>query len=217
MKNNFLGHKLLYVTHNFVQDVFSANTLEEEYLRNVKHDYNEYIINTKNCRIKNLNPFDDSIKLLVYGHKKEECINNHWMEPLTYLKNGVLSINGTIEKKYFSSSLHAVRKCHYRKIIRPIGDDFNIRYGKPVAFKKSIKIKDEFIIVSCFNIFWSKLYENFHYQIVKKPKKPRKLDDKRLNIVLLGIDSMSRLNMLRHLNKLHKLLKDNGAIEMKGK
>lgn len=81
-------------------------------------------------------------------------------------------------------------------------------------------IKDEFIHVKCKFKNGTKLYEEFHSFIFDKPQveeRCRNANKSQYSVLIVGVDSVSRLNMHRQLNATaNYLLNEMEAIEMYG-
>jgi hypothetical protein len=91
--------------------------------------------------------------------------------------------------------------------------------------------KDEFIMVKCdgwginalINNFKTEIYRNIHATIITKDKVAEKFEKakatdktKKTNVLMIGIDSISRLNLMRAMPATHEYLNQNQWIEMKG-
>ncbi|XP_071143243.1 uncharacterized protein [Mytilus edulis] len=202
-----------------------------------------FLVNTENCRIPNVDPFDKSIKHLLNLHSRHYSCDDH--QVVTYIKGNTLFLNQTKQSKRLSfCRLEAI----YRK-----GNSF--KFGEESqAFNSSFEIKDEFIKVKCYNFSGAVMAENYHMHFIMKYTKNEKSnysnhqvnDTKnnetqkflfkigiksnvlsrqsrqfeikdRLNILLLMIDSTSRINSLRYLPKTRQyLIETLGAVEMMG-
>lgn len=100
---------------------------------------------------------------------------------------------------------------------------FIFRWAKKcVPFIKSAKITDEFVKVECTRGNES-VYIDYHSftpankvsRLLQKQKKSLKRKEA-VSVLVLGIDSVSRLNLHRKMPETYKFLKDSGAIEMLG-
>jgi hypothetical protein len=84
----------------------------------------------------------------------------------------------------------------------------------------------EFIFVYCHVWFTNKnedkkVYRNIHAVVRRKPDAERilkstKTRKQHLNVLMFGIDSVSRMNFIRCAPKTHKHLEDTGWFQMEG-
>ncbi|ESO93704.1 hypothetical protein LOTGIDRAFT_153160 [Lottia gigantea] len=100
--------------------------------------------------------------------------------------------------------------------------------SEAVNFTSDIEVKDEFLSISCFTKESTEpFYKNFHAFLISKTDAIKKLkknfeaekarSKEHLNVVMIGIDSLSRLNHMRSMPKARDYLLNNlSAIELKG-
>ena len=105
----------------------------------------------------------------------------------------------------------------YRGIFRR--GDFNYVLGTAVKVSKTEKIKDEFIEVECrvkngriLREFWLQPVPHEHL-LKRTAKRPPGLP---LNVLVVGMDSLSHANAQRKLPKLYDYLKELGAVIFNG-
>ena len=116
--------------------------------------------------------------------------------------------------------------CHYRPFIR-VNDSATFKPGKNVYFSYGQKylISDEFIQVECSNGL--KNYSEYHSFLPKKPEVLKRVQKKirheskmmqedKMNVMILGIDSLSRLNFHRTMKQSKRTLNKLGGIEFFG-
>ena len=98
----------------------------------------------------------------------------------------------------------------YRQIKRD--GDFKIAYGPPIPVTHKDEIKDEFIEVEYILKDEKRIKEVFIQPVLHEHLKNREISKKPgipLNILIIGIDSVSHANAQRKLPKVYKLLKDD--------
>ena len=181
-------------------------------------DTGEYILNSENCRIPAVFPFHPSVKDTIEFRPPISCSVETPM--LTYIEKFVhVTVNRSALRHYGQ-----VKYCKYYQVFRPsLGDDdvFNIS-TVGVRFVNSAFVTFDFIMVQCFNLQDKSVYKHYHaliqpkYQKQKESKvqesKPRKP-----NILMVGIDSVSRLNFLRLMPETRRvLLHELKAFDLKG-
>ncbi|XP_013422187.1 uncharacterized protein LOC106182088 [Lingula anatina] len=184
-------------------------------------------VDTQGCVITELDPFDPSILKYL---RRLNPITCKWNASLTYIdRQRWLWINQTVNQTIHSGK---VKDCGYKTFDKwPDYDDF-VLYQKDITyFQTRVKVvMSDFIQVYCRDSDNRTIYENIHAHI-KVPdqrirdKINRLLADSDnfrngrfpLSIAILGIDSMSRSNFVRHLPKTLKYLqKKMGAFVFKG-
>lgn len=164
-----------------------------------------YIINTKGCRIRRLDPFDkESMSKLKKGFYKR-CKDD---EELTEIKIDyktrmyTVSVNERKANKYYGKI-----ECSYSNVLRV--NESNVAYGKPIKFDKSINIPKtaDQICVMC-KTFFKKVYENC-YAFIQVKKNPEKKPSNKVNVLIIGIDSIARNNFIRTMSSTWAYLRSN--------
>ncbi|GFY52066.1 uncharacterized protein TNIN_290791 [Trichonephila inaurata madagascariensis] len=173
----------------------------------------EPLIPDQKCQLPRIHPFDQSI--LTYLTSPKPIICKERVAALTFVdKDGILRFNFTAVK----SSGYVVEKldCDYKEIIRK--NDFEVKYGD--AQKISIngsKLFSDFVYVSCYNFAGIPFYTNVHCHIFPKKDRLKPTSDSMYNVLIIGIDSLSRLSFIRHLPKTYKfLIKNLNAFVFRG-
>ena len=130
-----------------------------------------------------------------------------------------------LQKFYNISDLNLLN-CHYKPFIR-VNDSATLKSDKRVqlSFGEKYLISDEFIQVQC--VYGLKNHSEYHSFLPKKPKVIERVQKKifynsemnqeeKLNVMILGIDTLSRLNFHRTMKKSCKTLYKLGGIELFG-
>ncbi|KAJ8943439.1 hypothetical protein NQ318_015719 [Aromia moschata] len=176
----------------------------------------KYLINTSKCRIPDIDPFNSEVNKYVCKEEYSNCTN---LGLLTYIdkSDGVatLRVNGSLLPLY---TLFPVTCC-YSKIFRTNyvnNNDNEITFSACQEFKDKTVISYPFIRVTCSSVL-GKIYSNTHATVI--PNETRILADgeraNRFSILLVGIDSISKLNLRRTLPKTYAHLKEN-YLELRG-
>ncbi|KAL3868917.1 hypothetical protein ACJMK2_041670 [Sinanodonta woodiana] len=186
-----------------------------------------YLVNMPSCKIPNIDPFDISIRHLVRRGGPQLCPHR---VSLTFQRETTLFINWTAvnEPPYYGD----LKYCTFTPIYRPKHEETDhdfLRYlEESEPFKDTLSVKDDFIRVSCYNSSDLKIYINFHAfihrsttdSVVRSRRFIEYVQSKTaetLNVLMIGIDSVSRLNSIRQLENTRKfLVGELGAIEMNG-
>ena len=186
--------------------------------------HNEYAVHTKGCRIPLINPMDPTIIRFV---TKKTILLSHCP-----YNDGLVSVNGNrLQMNRSLAKGKNVTYCEYAVISRPdVGSDDKVLVSPRVRFNDSAILgehKDLFhvychssngTVVAKYNFATIIPRKNLEDRCVKKRREFKK-DKKRdhFDIILFGLDSMSRSNSIRHLVRTREiLLNELGAIEMKG-
>lgn len=100
------------------------------------------------------------------------------------------------------------------------------RLSDCVGFAKTFEIptKIEYILVKCKSSNGKSLYTNTHAIMRERPEVRQKLDDatqasnrtRPLSVLMMSIDSISRLNLIRAMPRTAQHFYDNGWFELQG-
>ena len=172
------------------------------------------LLDTPGCKLPDIDPFDSRILHLIHPVEPLEC---HGRAPLTYMDGRTLRINWVVLDHVYENDL---LQCEYSGFSRS-GNDNQVTYEKNViAFIESVNVSSEFVKVTCFG-GQGLIYKNFHTVIQRIPKvesrceknherfRKRENPSEIMNIVMIGIDSMSRLNYERNMPRTRKYVLDN--------
>ncbi|XP_031623162.1 uncharacterized protein LOC116340686 isoform X2 [Contarinia nasturtii] len=200
--------------------------------------YKSYFINTEGCRMPSFKVFDDNVKKYLLDIRPIQCGG----KPLVRSNNNYLwiDLNVTeIESTYDIDYIDELQ-CEYQPFRRK--NDFENEYPKPsqkVRFKFGdvVRVPEEFIRVICRVLGRKKaIYEDYHFFTKNKKTTTESLNHKTrmanddnnndseknksnepINVMVIGIDSVSRLNFHRRMNETADVLLNNlKAIEMFG-
>lgn len=180
-----------------------------------------YVVNTPNCRILDVNAYDVSVRHLIVEQSALRC---NATPPLTFVHGANIIVNKTALHVFYADNFDF---CEYQAIARPNepSDNRFVYLPKRYVFVDRITVEHEFVRVVCFGKVSTMIYQNFYAFILKNFTREKKLDGlyrkskprEKYNYILLGIDSVSRPNFMRHLPKTRQYIKDQlGAVEMKG-
>ncbi|GAB1601322.1 uncharacterized protein LOC115217513 [Argonauta hians] len=210
--------------------ILSSSSSSRHFLEvgQVEHstEYTGFLVETENCRIPNLDPFEPSIRAYIKLNGVLKCPDK---PVLTYQEDDFIRINRTAIKFY---NLRDFKKCHYQTIVRPKNkSDFKFEYVQSgIWFSNDTRSKHEFIRVVCYSESGGLMYSNFHSFIIRDENvvKQRtkyfhafhKLNPhlkEKFNVLMIGVDSVSRLNSIRQMKQTRKyILETLGAYELSG-
>jgi hypothetical protein len=190
-------------------------------------DEKSFLVDTPACKIPEFDPWDASVTNYV---TKGEPIICEPFATMTYTNGSYLYLDwNEINNSPFVDNFG---HCKYQPIFRPIKADYNddwkyLEYSEP--FRTAVEITYEFIRVDCFDKTEMTIYTNFYTFVFAKSKvekrckkrfqrhlKQNKVNE-RLNVVMLGVDSVSRLNFMRQMLETRRYLLDAlHAVELTG-
>ncbi|XP_031351350.1 uncharacterized protein LOC116176732 isoform X2 [Photinus pyralis] len=181
------------------------------------NDLRGFLVKTEACRIPDMDPFDSSVKRYISKPKQFVCNKNKppLMEAnLTY----VYMLNDSLSS-YLVKDLSALKCCYspfYRVEPSSTQGDTKISYNKCVQFNQSAKVEDDFIRVAC-TYEKKEIYKDFFSFVPIKPRITKfSTEPKKLNVLIIGLDAVSRLNFHRQMPNTVKTLKNMGAVELLG-
>lgn len=173
--------------------------------------------------------FDEGVKKYVKTPKS--------IRPCSYYNNSLLESNEThiwmnsaILQLYDVPSEVNVTCC-YKPFYRPsaiadisaIDIDDRVEYESCTVFANIIEVTDEFVKVSCGYDDYKTMYEQYFLFATKKTIISNREDASDMshnqsayNVLIMGIDAISRLNFYRTMPKTLQYLKNKGAIELLG-
>lgn len=181
---------------------------------------NGYLINTPGCRIPEMDPRDHTV--ITYIFKPDE-INCKGLPPLFNSNLTSLFIVNEHLSHYKITNMSDL-KCYYQEFWRrdPIGNEKDTQ----IAFSKSctpltdtvVDINVEFVKVLCNDTNGKHVYEDyFAFVPLKKKVDSPPTSGVKPNILVLGLDAVSRVNVHRQLPKTCDYLnKELHAVEMLG-
>ena len=186
----------------------------------------KFLLDSPYCKIPDIDPFDPIAAGQVNRQGQLRCKGQR---SITYVDGPVLRINRTVIDEVYKENF---TYCTYTPILRPNPNDRYIEYGNQSApFDKDVLIppEHEFLVVVCHNGTNQVFYTNIHGFITIKPDLEKRCNQNfetfaktnpstdQFNVLLIGIDSISRLNFHRNMQQTRDfLINELSAIEMFG-
>ncbi|XP_015114956.1 uncharacterized protein LOC107039709 [Diachasma alloeum] len=190
-----------------------------------------FLVRNKGCRIAALDPLDSFSKRFMKVEKPIKCQFGSQL-PLIESNETHVFVNSSIVNQYYNAT--ELPNCCWREFHRKQNDDDQITMEKSCHhFQTSTRISAEFIRVECWRD-GTGIYRDYHFFVLHKPEvevrckisskqKHKKyflptkpVTTNKLSILVLGLDSISRLNFHRMMPKTVKTLEALSAIEMLG-
>ncbi|KAJ8943440.1 hypothetical protein NQ318_015720 [Aromia moschata] len=168
---------------------------------------------TPGCRIENVDPYSEEIKDYIYKVNAITCSSR---KPLTYILKRedklTLNINASLLTDY---SMLPVTCCFSTIKRNPLGPhpDDNLIISDCAQFNDSVRVTGDLVKVECSN-FFHKVYENVH--ITLQPPNATVLNKDAPNVLLIGIDGVSRSNLIRTMPRTMEFCEKNGWVNLKG-
>ena len=135
---------------------------------------------------------------------------------LTYINNGSIMFTKELLGLYQN---HSDLNCEVVPWYRGNGDDYDdIKFGHRLELAYSMRVPSDFMKVRCWTKDNLKLYTNLHFAIKRRKNfKPVSKKSMGFNVVILGFDSVSRMNWMRVLPKTHEYFTEKlGGHVLKG-
>lgn len=186
-----------------------------------------FVLNTAGCQIPDWDPYDPSV-LPFFNKVKGPYKCPGRPQFMKSKPKAVISMDHNLLTLYYGIQQENL-SCTYRPIVRDPGPanertDNKHKFGDYKTLQFGVPIKDEFLVVNCsigdapnFTQFIPLVPLKQEVEDIKSQKSKTAADASNLNVVIVGIDSVSKLNFLRHFQKTHKYLKENlNYFELKG-
>lgn len=196
----------------------------QEFDQENRESHQSYFVNAEGCRMPSFKMIDSNVEKFLFISKAVDCGKS-----LTRSNNNYLwiDLNETeIQLKYGINNVNDLH-CEYEPFIRK--NDFKNEYPTTnrkmrLRFGDFLKVMDEYIRVICRITGRKKeIYRDYHYFVQAKKSKENFINqnerkkEQNMSIMVIGLDSVSRLNFHRRMNESAAvLLNDLQAIELFG-
>lgn len=172
------------------------------------------VLDTHGCKVPKLNPWDPSVIHLIQILDPFVCCGPSLLMHSNL--DGSISLNEWVLLIY-----HGLRpehiSCSYQPVYRelefpnyPFESGYSAGNVTPLEF--GVALNEEFVGTHC-----KMYYDKFYYQYfafphlkpkIEKERNERSPPEHRLNVILAGVDSVSKLNFLRHFTRTRAFLKE---------
>ncbi|OWF43798.1 uncharacterized protein LOC110459247 [Mizuhopecten yessoensis] len=160
------------------------------------------------CVIPDVDPFDEEIMKFDWHPKPPSCSDS---KPLLFIDmDGLIQFNATslATRKIAKSDID----CAYNPVERSGGDD-KVVFKPEVRFKEPEYIKSDVVVASCLDknakLIYKSVLTNVDFRTVLNSKKVKTAFSYQFNVLLFGIDSLSRTGALRKIPKAMKYLEED--------
>ncbi|VEN58507.1 unnamed protein product [Callosobruchus maculatus] len=215
----FIFGALLYFVDIFEIEFLSLQPTIES-IKDFTYDSNKgFAINTPGCRIPEMDPFDPAVQPFILPPTRVKC--NKGVPALFEANLTSIYILKSSLPAYNVSDFSDLHCCY--SVIRRVEpkkklpDNFFSNNEKCSYINGStIIINDEFIKVQCFVDNTTIYTDTFSFVPIKNTTKSKVIYRKPLNVLVVGLDAVSRLNLHRQMPITVKYLQKLGAVEMLG-
>ncbi|GFR23438.1 uncharacterized protein TNCT_305481 [Trichonephila clavata] len=176
-------------------------------------DLNEPRSSGQKCVLPRLHPFHPSI--WNYFSPPKDIVCKTRRPDLTYISNdGILQFNLTVVQRIgytVGKNLH----CFWSKVLRAgpnEEDDDEVVYGKEFPLPQngsSLPFDHEVFQVNCKSFAGIPVYDKLHIRIRNVSRSEKKSPKNPVNVLIFGLDSMSRLGFMRLLPRTYQYLTDS--------
>ncbi|XP_032676135.1 uncharacterized protein LOC116846422 isoform X2 [Odontomachus brunneus] len=180
-----------------------------------------FLVHNKGCRIPAMDPLDPAIKRFITKEEPLVCEYGNF-PPLIESNNTALFVNPLAWDKFYNKSEEI--NCCWRSFRRTKDQDNAITYDEEChPFQDSCIVNTEFVKVECYrgnNMIYKDYFAFLPRKSWVEDRCKQALDtdtaNDRLSMLVIGLDSISRLNFHRMMPMTVKALQSLGAVEMFG-
>ena len=174
-----------------------------------------FLIKTEGCKIPEMNVTDPSISSFIFKEKPVIC--NKGVPALVDSNLTSIYLLNTSFPHYGINDTELLDCCYspFKRVDPAEGQtDDEVHISACNRFNDSANISDSYIIVRC-NYNEKEIYKDFFSFVVERGYDHAR-EETRPNVLILGIDSLSRLNFLRQMPKTYEALKNIKAVDFLG-
>ncbi|CAG9817110.1 unnamed protein product [Phaedon cochleariae] len=187
----------------------------------------DFLIDTSSCKMPLFDHFSEEANRTYMYLPPIKCSE---FDSLTHVTVENNTAHLRIRKKYLNQYYESDEEidCCYSYIMRagtPDEPDVGISWTECHSFNSTVTLQEDTVMVKCY-LGADKIYENVHKSILISPdiysklkyshKKQRRTKRKPLSVILMVIDSVSRLNFQRTMPQTRNYLLGNDFVEFFG-
>lgn len=201
-------------------------------IKNERHNELHFLIDNPTCKIPHWDPTDQSLDEVLIQSDPFEC-PKYPTDGLIYESQGVLHINGTIKESIlveYGEDPEASFNCCVFYILRDLEDDdsnFRLTDECMEFFNDTFSLTEPMTKIDCYlneNLAYEKyIYLPLPAKLHSMDRSPKNLSSRKqfenedkLSVLILGMDSVSRLMFHRSLPQTKQVLDGMGAVEFRG-
>ncbi|CAG5121545.1 unnamed protein product [Candidula unifasciata] len=171
------------------------------------------------CEFPRVDPFEPSVVKIAGVDKQTATCEGMYLSDLTYIDGHTLKVNTSMVEDYLNVS--DFQHCKYRSIFRHITNDNSFKYGewsKPFKDKVDLPKDAEFLKVECMKNTSELISKTFYYLVPRheeleefdllnlKKRQAMSLPKETLNVIMIGLDTLPRHQLIRACNKTYSYL-----------
>ncbi|XP_012274673.1 uncharacterized protein LOC105696632 isoform X2 [Orussus abietinus] len=181
-----------------------------------------FLVRNRGCTMPALDPFDPFVQPYVHKENPIVCELDGKRTPLFESNVSSIYVNPQTRDQYYDKSEKI--NCCWRTFWRADNEDNGVKYNSYCEnfTAETLPIMKEFIKIECKSK--GKTYRDYHAFLPRKSAVEERCrnakspdpDTRRLSILVIGLDSVSRLNFHRMMPKTISALRSLEALEMLG-
>ncbi|EDV50158.2 uncharacterized protein LOC6545908 [Drosophila erecta] len=190
-----------------------------------------FYVNSASCKMPQMDPFSADIMKFFKRKQFRQCSTDRDLLISEFdadLRQYRIKIDDNAAEQLLKKFGNATLKCKYQVIGRKKKSsfpdkDFSLSSPQPISQSFLVPKTIDFILTQCHAVNGKaqlKLLQKDAFLFVqdrlKKPEDPPPDLESKPNVIILGIDSTSRMNLRRSMPKVHKFLQGSGWFEMQG-
>ncbi|XP_064483337.1 uncharacterized protein LOC135396241 [Ornithodoros turicata] len=181
-----------------------------------------YLIDTPGCQIPAWDPFDHTVARFFRPNHDYQCIGKPSF--ITVLPKAIVQLNSKVLWKHYGVTPDEMH-CTYRGIRRDGGSgrdwtDSRYKYGPAKVLLFGSPIAEDFVVIKCTRQkreFFQQYLPLVPLRGSKKVEAASCQNKTRMNVLMVGIDSISYLNFERHFQKTKSFLRNTlKAVQLHG-
>ncbi|KAJ8973661.1 hypothetical protein NQ317_011953 [Molorchus minor] len=195
---------LIYVSYSVVED---SESFQKEYIEHpVSYSSGnpKYLINTSKCRIPDVDPYNKDVYQYLFKERYIPCTK---LGLLTYIEKNDSVVRLRVNTTLLSSYSYFHISCCYYKILRI--SDTNIASSACEHFENDTVITHPFIKVACSTFLVKSTPTLTPPSFPLKRQRQQTREKNRFSVLLVGIDTISKLNLVRSLPKTYAYVEKN--------
>lgn len=177
-----------------------------------------FLVDILFCKILNLDLLDISVKYWVCQLMRVVCLCDMF---LIYVFGGKLFVNWIVVNILYLKEGKMVVYCRYQLIQYFENGKYNdyFYFVESDKFREWVNVSKEFICIQCYNVFNNVIYINFYYVMnffYSKFDVEVFLEIRILNVLLVGVDFVLRMNYIWYMKKIQQVMLKLGVLEFVG-
>lgn len=177
-----------------------------------------FLVDILFCKILNLDLLDISVRYWVCQLMRVVCLCDLF---LIYVFGGKLFVNWIVVNILYLNEGKMVVYCRYQLIQYFENGKYNdyFYFVESDKFREWVNVSEEFICIQCYNVFNNVIYINFYYVInyfYSKIDVEVFLERRILNVLLVGVDFVLRMNYICYMKKIWQVMFKLGVLEFVG-